>query len=138
MAQWLNISTSSPSTVTHQPTCLTQALSAATWSPWEPSPIFLQQSLSLTSPQLITKYLPSIDTTRIISPPTHRRLATRPRSENDDYLGLERSPIRAKSRIHKSMKSLIDQPSKIESDLIDDLKHFSSSFNCLDATKFWS
>lgn len=124
-------------TATHQQTSLTPALSAATWSPWDlQSPIFLHQSLSLTSPQSTIKYLPSTDSTRITSPPTHHHLVTRPRSENDDYLVLGRSPTKAKSKVHKSMKSLIDQPSSIERDLIDDLKHFSSSFNCLDATKF--
>lgn len=75
---------------------------------------------------------------KITSPLIRPRSVTRPKSENEGYSALEKSPTKlaAKSRIHKSVKSLIDQESsKIDKDLIDDLRNFSNSFNCLDATK---
>lgn len=100
------------------------------WSPWEPSPLFLQQRLSLTSQapsylQLVT------NNAKITFQPTPHPSMKRIKSENASSSLSERSPAKAKSRIHNSVKSLIHRP-LVEK---DDFKYFSNSLNCLDVAK---
>lgn len=106
----------------------------AAWSPWEPSPLFHQQRLSVISSQ-VPSYLQhstnSISSARTTSQPIHQPLTTRQKSENASSSFSEKSPSKIKSKTHNSVKNLIDKP-LIEK---DDFKYFSNSLNCLDATK---
>lgn len=118
----------------------------ATWSPWDQSPLFLQQQHSLTSqsqPQVsvqskISKYLQSLNKIMTTTNPPHPHRPTMPiRKESVDYSILERSQsARAKSKILNntySSKSLTTDDDRRESffDHIEQNKYFSNSLNCL-------
>lgn len=112
----------------------------ATWTPWDPSPTFLQQKHSLTSqsqqaPSLqnrIAKYLRSLTTTT--NPPLRRHQTMPTRSENVDCSTLERSLIKAKRKALNatfSSKSLTTDNDRNEIPFLGEHKYFSNSLNCL-------
>lgn len=107
----------------------------AAWSPWEPSPLFHQQRLSLISsqvPSFLQRSTNSISNARTTSQPIHQPLTTRQKSENASSSShSEKSPSKTKSKTHNSVKNLIEPP-LIEK---NDFKYLSNSLNCLDATK---
>lgn len=111
---------------------------AASWSPWlEPSPVFRQQRLSLSSNPTLSYLQPStssISSVKTTSPPTPRRLTTKPRSENASSSHSEKSPERRKLRPHNSVKSLVSQPVKQDLPLVD-CRVLSNSLGCLEVAK---
>lgn len=110
---------------------------ATSWSPWEQSPLFLQQRHSLSSiqvPSYLLRSINSISNVKTTSQPTHHPLATKARNENENSSPSERSPTSRKLKIHNSVKSLVNRPSR-EGNLMEDYKFLSNSLNCLDVAK---
>jgi hypothetical protein len=101
---------------------------ACHWSPWEQSPIFLQQRLSLNSPQ---NFLPTSSNAKTTSQPIHHRSTEKLKNESENSFHSEKSPLKAKPKVHKSVRSLIERP---ERDSIDDCKYLSNSLSCLDVS----
>jgi hypothetical protein len=113
-----------------------------TWSPWDPSPLFLQQRHSLTpqaSQQLsiqtkISKYLQSLgNVTMTSNHPPHPPPPIPIKSESADYSISERKP-QAKATKQKTLNSTYSSRSLTsENDEIiaEQNKYFSNSLNCL-------
>lgn len=113
-------------------------LGITAWSPWEPSPTFLQQRLSLRPPQnpsyLQQRSSNSISNAKTTSQPTHHHSMMKARSENANCSPLAKNPLKQKLKIHNSVKSLIEQP--LAEKILDvDYKYLSNSLSCLDVAK---
>jgi hypothetical protein len=65
-------------------------------------------------------------------PTPHPSTMVRPKNENASSSPSAKSPTKVKSKIHNSVKSLIDRQDK---NLIDEYKFLSNSLNCLDVAQ---
>lgn len=120
-----------------------QALSqqSVSWSPWEQSPLFLQQRQSLMSASsFLQRSTNSINNAKTTFQPIHPPSTTRPKSENASCSHSAKSPARLKRRIHNSLKMIMrgtehQNITHGRKDLVDDYKYLSNSLNCLDIAK---
>lgn len=116
-----------------------------TWSPWDQSPLFLQQRLSLTpkaTQQLsvqtkISKYLQSLGNVMTSTLPHHPPQTIPIKSENVDCsISGKKRPTKTKQKTLNSTfssRSLTSdkENNAITQDLVEKNKYFSNSLNCL-------
>lgn len=105
----------------------------ASWSPWEPSPLFLQQRFSLTSstPDYLQRSTSSISNSsaKIISQQTPHLSMAKPKGENVDSFPSEKSPARRKL---KTLNPADDRRMSEEKSSTDDYKYLSNNLPILD------